>query len=61
MPMKVSKDDPAVEPRADAGGAEIEQATKIVAEFEGIFGKLTATERRWLTHRIAGLTTGTED
>jgi hypothetical protein len=32
----------------------IEQAAKIVAEFEGIFGKLTATERRWLTRRIAG-------
>lgn len=30
-------------------------ADKIVAEFEGIFGALTATERRWLTRRIAGL------
>jgi len=27
---------------------------KIVAEFEDIFGRLTATERRWLTRRIAG-------
>lgn len=26
----------------------------IVAEFEGIFGRLTATERRWLTRRIDG-------
>ena len=33
---------------------EIDAADKIVAEFEGIFGKLTATERRWLTRRIAG-------
>ena len=29
-------------------------ADKIVAEFESIFGNLTATERRWLTRRIAG-------
>lgn len=29
-------------------------ADQIVAEFEGIFGKLTATERRWLIRRIAG-------
>lgn len=32
----------------------IDNATKIVAEFESIFGHLTATERRWLTRRIAG-------
>lgn len=33
---------------------DIERATQIVAEFESIFGKLTATERRWLIRRIAG-------
>jgi|SRR3989304_5782438 len=27
---------------------------KAVAEFEGIFGKITATERRWLVRRLAG-------
>jgi hypothetical protein len=34
--------------------AKLVEAEPIVAEFEGIFGKLTATERRWLTRRIAG-------
>lgn len=29
-------------------------AEAVVAEFEAIFGALTATERRWLTCRIAG-------
>lgn len=28
-------------------------AAKTVAEFEGMFGKLSATERDWLTRRIA--------
>lgn len=42
--------DPKTEqPRPEIG------AGKIVAEFEGIFGNLTATERRWLMRRIAGL------
>lgn len=31
----------------------MEQGSKIVAEFERMFGKLTATEREWLTRRIA--------
>lgn len=31
------------------------QAETIVSEFEGIFGQIKATERRWLTRRIAGL------
>jgi hypothetical protein len=31
----------------------MEHAQKIVAEFESIFGKLTATERYWLTRQIA--------
>lgn len=31
------------------------QAGTVVSEFEGIFGHLTATERRWLTRRIDGL------
>lgn len=26
----------------------------VVAEFENIFGKITATERRWLVRRLAG-------
>lgn len=30
------------------------EATTIVSEFEAIFGKLTATERRWLTLTLAG-------
>jgi hypothetical protein len=29
-------------------------ADKIVAEFERIFGKITATERYWLTRHISG-------
>ena len=33
---------------------DIERATQIVAEFESIFGQLTATERRWLIRRMAG-------
>jgi hypothetical protein len=31
----------------------MEQAQKIVAEFEGMFGSLTTTERDWLARRIA--------
>jgi hypothetical protein len=39
--------------------AEIERlrtpdAKKIITEFEDIFGKITATERHWLTRRICG-------
>ena len=30
----------------------MEHAQKIVAEFEGMFGNLTATERDWLARRI---------
>jgi hypothetical protein len=30
----------------------MEHAKKIVAEFEGMFGGLTATERDWLARRI---------
>jgi hypothetical protein len=30
------------------------EAEKIVAEFESIFGSITATERRWLTRRFSG-------
>lgn len=27
---------------------------KVISEFESIFGRLTATERRWLTQRMTG-------
>ena len=36
----------------------IEKGLKIIADFESIFGKLPATERRWLTRRMAGLNEG---
>jgi len=35
---------------------DMEQATKIVSDFEGLFGPLTATERDWLSRRIAPVT-----
>lgn len=38
----------------DRALATVPPPEKIVSEFESIFGQLTATERRWLTHRIAG-------
>ena len=29
-------------------------AEKVISEFEDVFGKLTATERRWLVRRLSG-------
>lgn len=35
-----------------------DEATKIVREFEGIFGSLTATEREWLAQQITNAVIG---